>query len=187
MKDGASPYESSKLMMEKGIECMGKNSNASRIKQRAREISDALIQNNQYYSGAIKHISASIDAGLRIVFSTTNYCEAAEAFLNRLFAQGLLKERHQDKIICSGSIFDWERRLIAHLNMGKGKIAGLSKTLRIPVDELSNYTDSVYGDDPQGNDSGIIQLVRYLISTITAFSKPVLKRICSHQHQSKFN
>ena len=32
-----------------------------------------------------------------------------------------------------------------------------------------------------------IQLVRYLISTITAFSKPVLKRICSHQHQSKFN
>jgi len=74
LKDGASPYESSKLMMEKGIECMGKNSNASRIKQRAREISDALIQNNQYYSGAIKHISASIDAGLIIVFSTTNYC-----------------------------------------------------------------------------------------------------------------
>ncbi|MBC6475513.1 MAG: AAA family ATPase [Hormoscilla sp. GM102CHS1] len=32
-----------------------------------------------------------------------------------------------------------------------------------------------------------IQLVRYLISTITAFSKPVLKRICSNQHQSKFN
>ena len=32
-----------------------------------------------------------------------------------------------------------------------------------------------------------LQLVRYLISTITAFSKPVLKRICSHQHQSKFN
>jgi len=132
--------------------------NASRIKQRAREISDALIQNNQYYSGAIKHISASIDAGLRIVFSTTNYCEAAEAFLNRLVAQGLLKERDRDKIICSGSIFDWERRSIAHFNMGKGKIAGLSKTLRIPVDELSNYTDSVYGDDPQGNDSGILSL-----------------------------
>jgi len=35
--------------------------------------------------------------------------------------------------------------------------------------------------------SSMIQLVRYLISTITAFSKPVLKRICSHQHQSKFN
>jgi len=34
---------------------------------------------------------------------------------------------------------------------------------------------------------GCLQLVRYLISTITAFSKPVLKRICSHQHQSKFN
>jgi len=33
----------------------------------------------------------------------------------------------------------------------------------------------------------MLQLVRYLISTITAFSKPVLKRICSHQHQSKFN
>ncbi|MBC6456048.1 MAG: hypothetical protein GDA43_25065, partial [Hormoscilla sp. SP5CHS1] len=33
----------------------------------------------------------------------------------------------------------------------------------------------------------LLQLVRYLISTITAFSKPVLKRICSHQHQSKFN
>ncbi|MBC6471422.1 MAG: protein kinase [Hormoscilla sp. GM102CHS1] len=33
----------------------------------------------------------------------------------------------------------------------------------------------------------LVQLVRYLISTITAFSKPVLKRICSNQHQSKFN
>ncbi|MBC6455428.1 MAG: hypothetical protein GDA43_21365 [Hormoscilla sp. SP5CHS1] len=32
-----------------------------------------------------------------------------------------------------------------------------------------------------------LQIVRYLISTITACSKPVLKRICSHQHQSKFN
>ncbi|MBC6424239.1 MAG: diguanylate cyclase, partial [Hormoscilla sp. SP12CHS1] len=28
--------------------------------------------------------------------------------------------------------------------------------------------------------TSLLQLVRYLISTITAFSKPVLKRICSH-------
>ena len=40
---------------------------------------------------------------------------------------------------------------------------------------------------PDSKSKTLLQLVRYLISTITAFSKPVLKRICSHQHQSKFN
>ncbi len=42
--------------------------------------------------------------------------------------------------------------------MGKSKITGFSKALRIPIDELSSYTDSVSGDDPQGNDSGILSL-----------------------------
>ena len=144
--------------MQKGIEGIGENSNASRIKQRAREISDELIQNNQYYSAAINHIWASIDAGFRIVFSTTNYGEGAEAFLEILVEHGLVTEHHQDKIIPSGSIIDWSTRSITHFNMGEDKNVGVSKALKIPIDELSSQTNSAYGDDPEGNDVGILSL-----------------------------
>ena len=158
LKNGAAPYELSKLMMHKGLECMGDNSNTSRIKQTAREISDELINNNQYYSGAINHICASLDAGFQIVFSTTNYCEGAEAFLEILVEHGLVKDYHQDQIITSGSIVDWETCTITHFNMGEDKNVGISLALKIPLQELSSHTDSAYGDDPKGNDVGILSL-----------------------------
>ena len=158
LKNGAAPYESSKLMMQKGLECMGNNGNASRIKQNARAISDEIINNNQYYSAAINHICASIDAGFQVVLSTTNYCEGAEAFLEILVEYGLVKDYHQDQIMVSGSIVDWETWVITHFNMGEDKNVGISNTLKIPVEELSSHTDSAYGDDPQGNDVGILSL-----------------------------
>ncbi len=158
LKNGADPYELSKLMMQKGLECMGENSNASRIKQRAREISDEIINNNQYYSAAINHICASIDAGFQIVFSTTNYCEGAEAFLEILFEHGLGTNYHHNQIIPSGSIVDWETCSITHFNMGEDKNVGISLALKIPLEELSSHTDSAYGDDPERNDIGILSL-----------------------------
>ena len=158
LKNQVDPYESSKLMMQKGLECMGENSNASRIKQRARKISDEIIKNNQYYSAAINHICASLDAGFQIVFSTTNYYEGAEAFLEILVEHGLIKDFSQDQIIASGSIVNWETKSITHFNMGSDKNVGVSKTLKIPLEELSFHTDSAYGDDPKGNDVGILSL-----------------------------
>ncbi len=134
------PYESSKLMMQKGLECMGQNSNASRIKQRAREISDEIIKNNQYYSAAINHICASIDAGFQIVFSTTNYYEGAEAFLETLVEHGSITDHHQAQIILSGSLVDWKTWSITHFNMGSDKNVGASKALKIPLEELSSLT-----------------------------------------------
>ncbi|NEQ82780.1 MAG: hypothetical protein F6K26_21815 [Moorea sp. SIO2I5] len=158
MKNGASPYEASKLMMQKGIECMGKNSNPSRIKQRAREVCEEIIQNNQYYSAAITHICTSIDANFQIVFSTTNYREGAEAFVEILVESALLKDYHQEQIITSGTIVDWQMGAVTHFNMGEDKNIGISKALNIPIDQLSNQTNAVYGDDPKGNDVGILSL-----------------------------
>jgi hypothetical protein len=43
--------------------------------------------------------------------------------------------------------------------MGKDKIVGISKTLGIPINELYRYADSALGDDPKGNDAGILSLV----------------------------
>ena len=152
------PYESSKLMMQKGLEGMGENSNGSHLKQQARKISDEIVKNNQYYSAAINHICASIDAGFQIVFSTTTYYEGAEAFLEILVEHGLITEERQAHITLSGSIVDWSTRSITHFNMGKNKNIGIAKALKISLEELSSLTDSAYGDDPEGNDLGILSL-----------------------------
>ena len=42
--------------------------------------------------------------------------------------------------------------------MGKEKIVGISKTLGIRINELYQCADSAYGDDPKGNDAGILSL-----------------------------
>lgn len=158
LKSGACPYESSKFMMQQGIECIDKIYDQNHIKNCARELSDRIIRNKHYYPSAINHICASIEAGFQIVFSTTNYCEGAEAFLEMLLEHNLIRDHHQNRIISSGSIIDWKMRSIVHFNMGKDKILGVSEVLNIPVDQLSSYTHSVYGDDPEGNDAGILSL-----------------------------
>ena len=54
------------------------------------------------------------------------------------------------------------------------------------INQLYTYdADAVDADNDTLTYS--LQLVHQLASTITAFSKPVFKRICSNQHQSKFN
>ncbi len=158
LNNGESPHKSSQWMMQKGIECLGENITGHLIKQQTKEICKDIIKNNQYYSGAINHICASIEANFAVIFSTTNYGEGAEAFLEILVEEGLIKEHHQDKIIVSGSIINWKTPSITHFNMGKDKNVGLSKALEISLNQLSHYTDSAYGDDPQGNDIGILSL-----------------------------
>jgi phosphoserine phosphatase len=156
LKNGASAYESSKLMMQRGIEWIHEKCHAELIKQRAKELSDDLIQNQHYYPSAIEHINASIEAGFQIVFSTTNYCEGAEAFLEILVERRLVQDDFQDRIRTSGSIVDWMGRSLIHFNMGKDKVVGICNRLAIPIDQLANFTDSAYGDDPEGNDQGIL-------------------------------
>ncbi len=158
LKEGICPYESSRSMMQKGIEYIDKDCDEHCVKQRAGELSKYVIQNKYYYPSAIRHIHASIDAGFLIVFSTTNYHEGAEAFLEQLIEHQLIRDAHRDKIICSGSVIDWKSRSIVHFNMGNGKGVGISNALQIPIDELPNHVDSAYGDDPLGNDAGILSL-----------------------------
>lgn len=159
LRKGDGPYESSKVMMQKGIKCIDEDCRTKDIKKRARELSQNIIQNRDYYLAAISHIKKSIDTGFEIVLSTTNYYEGAEAFVEELVNHNLVSTQHQSKIFVSGSIINWETRSILHFNMGKDKIVGISKTLGIPINELYRYADSAYGDDPKGNDAGILSLV----------------------------
>jgi hypothetical protein len=99
-----------------------------------------------------------IDAGFQIVFSTTNYYEGAEAFVEILVEQGLITKYHQAQIISSGSLIDWKNQSIIHFNIGADKSVGVSKALKIPLEKLPSLTDSAYGDDPLGNDVGILSL-----------------------------
>ncbi|WP_416675690.1 hypothetical protein [Egbenema bharatensis] len=158
LKRGACPYESSRSMMQKGIDWIEQIYDKRHIKNRARELAHAIIQNNNYYPDAIQHITASIEAGFQVVFSTTNYHEGAEAVLEILVEHHLMKAHYIDRIICSGSMIDWKTRSILHFNMAEDKIAGISRILSIPIAELPKHTDSAYGDDPAGNDSGILSL-----------------------------
>ncbi|MBC6471932.1 MAG: adenylate/guanylate cyclase domain-containing protein [Hormoscilla sp. GM102CHS1] len=70
------------------------------------------------------------------------------------------------QILCSQSVYHVTKDIFEFNKLGTVTVKGRKKS-------VETYE--------------VLQLVRYLISTIIAFSKPVLKRICSNQHQSKFN
>ncbi|GGA23915.1 hypothetical protein [Okeania sp. KiyG1] len=158
LRRGDCPYESSKVMMQKGIKCIDGDCKTNNIKKRAKELSKSIIENKNYYLAAISHIRKSIDTGFQIVLSTTNYNEGAEAFLEELVNHNLLSTEHQSKIFVSGSIINWETQSLLHFNMGQDKIVGISKALGIQINDLSSYVESAYGDDPQGNDAGILSV-----------------------------
>ena len=69
-------------------------------------------------------------------------------------------------MVVAGSQVDWEKREVVHFNMHTGKVAGVRMALqeklgleRLPARlSLQRATDNVFGDDPLGNDYGILNL-----------------------------
>lgn len=158
IKAGLNPYKTSKSMMLKGLNLMPLVITGNDIRSETKKISNNIIKNDDYFEGAIKHINNSIALGFFVIFSTTNYYEAGLGFLDALIECSLIGKINKNSICISGSRIDWKNKKIIHFNMGDCKIKDICENLSLSKQELIEVIDSFYGDDPEGNDSLILNL-----------------------------
>ena len=152
------PYGASLKMMKQAVQLVSKEySNPLAVYQVGREIFTEYIKENQIRPEAIKTINRHYQKGLQIVFSTTSYLEVAKSLVNVLLESGLLKSNLANSIVVSGTEVDWLVREVNHFNMSQGKIEGIGKWLGMNTKEVRSNIEFAYGDDPLGNDSGILK------------------------------
>lgn len=158
---GKFPYQASYQMMLKGLNLMPDNGNLDvKIRNISKDLSLKLIIKNKYYPKAIEHINNSLDQGYQIVFSTTNYHNSLEGFLDALIEANLVSLPKSQNIYLSGSKIDWVNKKILHFNMAQDKIKGICDLFSLKKESLAGQIDSCYGDDPLGNDQGILELTK---------------------------
>jgi hypothetical protein len=78
-----------------------------------------------------------------------------------LWQKGWIEEAELEKIRLSGSRIDWSSRTVVHFNMGSNKVVGLADALRIGEQALKAGISFVFGDDPLGNDRGLLEIASY--------------------------
>src|SRR4029434_5048114 len=76
-------------------------------------------------------------------------------------ASGLRRAQQSEKICLSGSRIDWSSRIVIHFNMGSNKVNGLFDSLGIDEESLNARISFVFGDDPLGNDRGLLEIAPY--------------------------
>lgn len=158
IKSGLNPYKTSKSMMLKGLNLLPFEITGNDIRLETKKISTNIIKKGDYFEGAIKHINNSMAKGFHVVFSTTNYSEAGLGFLDALVEFNLIGKNNSNNILVSGSRINWKNKTIIYFNMGECKIKDISEHLNLTEQELMERVDSSYGDDPEGNDSAILNL-----------------------------
>jgi hypothetical protein len=120
---------------------------------------------------AVDYLESRIRAGVTCVISTGIYIEGAAGFVNGLVNAGWLSEASATKIILSGNHTDWETAKVLHMNVDRGKIAGLERAFGQPLAEFQAEITAVFGDDPAINDRAILELGQ------TAFCIPTSKNV----------
>lgn len=155
---GTCPYQASYTMQLKGIQLMDLSASGEKVKNTAKQFTHSIIKQGKYYHKAITHINKSLNEGYEIAFSTTNYREGAAGFLEVLNECSLMDKTSESQINISGTEINWSNKSVIHFNMAEDKVKGLCTTLGINQQTLFHRVDSCYGDDPEGNDRGILNI-----------------------------
>jgi hypothetical protein len=158
IKAGLNAYKTSKSMMLKGLNLMPCEITGNNIRLETEKISRNIIKYGNYFEGAIQHINNSIEKGFYVIFSTTNYYESGLGFLDALVNCNQIEKNSINSILVSGSRIDWKSKKIIHFNMGECKIKDICEHLNLTEQGLIERIDSFYGDDPEGNDSALLNL-----------------------------
>lgn len=151
------PYGASIKMMEEAIGLFKRNTSSKCVFEAACGITLKVIDDNNVRESALNTIERHFDEGFQIVFATTSYKEAGLSLVKALKDKELLSKELCESIIVSGTEVDWTLRKILHFNMSEGKLEGIAKTLGLPTQRVQDSIEYAYGDDPLGNDSGILK------------------------------
>lgn len=161
------PYEASQWMMDQAIKMLSQAKPGEAIYNLARKITQNYIRDGKIRSVAISEILAALRKGNIVVFSSTNYAEGAQAFYDVLFENQIIDAKYREFTKASGTVIDWMTREIAHFNMDHGKVEALGKLFGQSRVTLRQRTVRAFGDDPRGNDRGILELAQnsFVIAT----------------------
>jgi len=142
------PFNSSKLMMQKTIEILPSN-----IQYYMNEFINNIDLNDIVRMDAIKSLKENSNNG-KVIFSTTNYEDLANLFINKILDKYNLK----NILSVNGTVIDWKINKILHFNCGPLKVKCL---------EGIDFIEESYGDDPFYNDSYLLNIAKrgYIITT----------------------
>jgi hypothetical protein len=158
IQSGVNPFESSLSMMKRGLQLLKNEVGSEMVGHEVQRITTNLIEAGLVWSEAIEFIRRRIRSGAKAVLSTTNYQEGAVGFLNALREKGWIEQAELEHISLSGSRIDWNSRVVTHFNMGSSKVIGLMDALGIDEEILKAKIGFVFGDDPLGNDRGLLEI-----------------------------
>lgn len=158
MQSGACPVAESYKMMQVGLELIPAWVTAELVRETAKKEALWVLANQAFFVEAIQYIQQAIAAGVTPIFATANYVEGAISFVAALVEQGFLAASEAKKIVLSGTDIDWATRDIRHFNMAEKKIEGICQQLQLSRSELTQKVLRSFGDDPLGNDRGILQI-----------------------------
>jgi hypothetical protein len=161
IQSGMDPFECSLTMMKKGLQLLKDDISSETVDHEVQRITSNLIDEGLVWREAIEFVKSRIRSGVGVVFSTTNYHEGAVGFLHALWQKGWIQQGELEKICLSASRIDWSSRIVAHFNMGSNKVIGLVDALSIGEEALKARIDFVFGDDPLGNDRGLLEIAPY--------------------------
>ena len=151
------PYKASLRMMQQAISLFPYSTSSTCVYETGKKGFSKLIRNNQVRLAALKTIRKHYSEGLQIVFSTASYNETGQSLVDVLSENGLLDEGLCKSIIVIGTHVDWPTRQLQHFNMSDGKLNGISRRFKLQPEEVRSKILFAYGDDPLGNDSGILR------------------------------
>lgn len=158
IQSGMEPFECSLAMMKRDLKLLKNGVSSEMVGHEVQRITSNLIDEGLVWREAIDFVKSRIRSGIGAVFSTTNYHEGAVGFLDALRQKDWIQQAELEKICLSGSRIDWSSRLVTHFNMGSNKVIGLEDALRIGEEALKARISFVFGDDPLGNDRGLLEI-----------------------------
>ena len=158
IQNSVKPFQCSLLMMKRGLKVLKSDVSSETIADEVQRITINLIDQGLVSREAIAFLQSRIRNGVAAVFSTTNYQEGAVGFLHALLLRGWLQQTELERICLSGSIIDWNRRLVLHFNMGRNKVIGLLGALKISEEVLKSRISFVFADDPLGSDRTLLEI-----------------------------
>jgi hypothetical protein len=143
-------------MMNKIIALMPEHASAQAFEDLGIQFTKTCVANGIIREDAMAYVRACLARGERCVFSTGGYYDSAVGLLKGLVAEGVLPEDATSKITVLGSTVAWPTREMSFVNVGPNKTISLQ--IEVP-DWRADETLGFYCDDPEGNDSGLADLV----------------------------
>ncbi len=130
--------------------------NDGAIRRQAALITHDFLDNGIVELDAIKYLQYQLQEDVLCVISTGGDESGATGFVDGLVDYGLLPKDLAEKIYVSGTLLDWNKMTVEHLNVGPLKLQGLELTFKKSINDIQKRTQAVFGNDPEHGDRAIL-------------------------------